>query len=160
MLAVAALCAGSIPNVRFLAVGGGFGPDGSFAQAVHKQGLGETIQLLGIRTDMPDLLAAADALLLTSQFEGLPNAVMEAMCARLPVVSTKAGGELVRHGEEGFIHDVGDINGMADSLARLCNDRAMRQSMGEKGRNRIDRDFTVDALMERTLRQYNALLGR
>ena len=160
MLDVAAQLRGRIPDVLFLAAGRGFEPAGELEPAVRERGLSDTVRLLGVRTDIPALLAAADVLLLTSRVEGFPNAIMEAMSTGLPVVATGVGGvpELVRHGEEGFLHPVGDIQGLADSLALLLGAPALRREMGEKARDRIVSNFTVDKLVERTINQYAALL--
>jgi glycosyltransferase involved in cell wall biosynthesis len=161
MAAVAALLRGRIPGAQMLAAGIGLEEDGEFGAYIREQGLSGSVRLLGIRKDIPNLLAAADALLLTSQAEGFPNAVMEAMCAGLPVVSTDVGGvpELVVHGVTGFLHPVGDVWGMAESLALLLGDSVLRKKMGENGRSRIHNSFTVDKLVERTIGQYVALLG-
>ena len=162
MLDVAAQVRRQVPGAYFLVAGQGFEQGGAFAALVRERAVSDTVYLLGIQpeTDIPDLLAAADVLLLTSRIEGIPNVAMEAMCAGLPVVATSVGGvpELVRHGEEGFLHSVGDINGMADSLVLLLENPELRQRMGEKGKDRIINNFTVDKLVERTLRQYAAML--
>jgi glycosyltransferase involved in cell wall biosynthesis len=67
--------------------------------------------------------------------------------------------ELVRHGKDGFLHPVGDITGMAGSLARLLGDPLTRRKMGDNAEDRILNSFTTDKLVERTIRQYAALLG-
>ena len=88
---------------------------------IEELGLHETVQLLGTRYDVPALLARAAAFCLPSRAEGLSNAIMEAMAARLPVVATRAGGnpELVADGATGFVVPVGDAAAMADRLAIL-----------------------------------------
>ena len=161
MLDVAAQLRRRNSDVRFLAAGSMAEQTGLLEPAVRERGLSDTVRLLGIRSDIPDLLTAADVLLLTSRVEGFPNAIMEAMCAGLPVVATGVGGvpELVRHGEEGFLHPIGDIHGLADSLELLLGAPALRREMGEKARDRIVNNFTVDKLVERTISQYAALLN-
>jgi len=161
MLDIAALLRKQIPDVHFLVAGRGFERAGKFAPIVRERGLADTVRLLGLRNDIPDLLAAGDILLLTSRAEGLPNAAMEAMCTGLPVVATSVGGvpDLVRHGTDGIIHTVGDVGGMADSLELLLSDPALRQNMGKNARERMVNNFTVDKLVNRTLNQYAALLG-
>jgi len=114
--------------------------------------------LLDRREDVLEILCASDVFLLTSAYEGMPNVIMEAMFAGIPVVATCVGGvpDLIQDGVHGFLHDVGDITGIARSLARLLTDPALRQRMGAAGRKRILSEFTVEHLAERVTRAYMA----
>ncbi len=114
--------------------------------------------LLGRREDVFEILGASDVFLLTSAFEGMPNVIMEAMCAGIPVVATRVGGvpDLIEDGVHGFLHDVGDIAGMAQSLARLLTDAVLRRRMGDAGRTRILSEFTVEHLADRVTQAYAA----
>jgi glycosyltransferase involved in cell wall biosynthesis len=143
-----------------LAVGTLLTDEGEFGDIIRKLGLSDTIYPLGVRSDIVNLLAAADVLLLTSRVEGFPNAVLEAMCAGLPVVSTNVGGvsELVLQEKTGILHPVGDIQGMAGSLKRLLKNPSLREKMGARANKRVLENFNVDKLVERTLRQYMELL--
>ena len=77
---------------------------------------------------------------LTSRSEGMPNAVMEAMGTGLPCVVTDAGDsrELVSDGETGFVAPVGDEKKIADCILALLNNEALRITMGQNGRKRIE----------------------
>lgn len=92
------------PRARLVVVGRGALREHLEAQA-RQLGLASCVTFLGHRTDVPELLAAADGLVLSSQYEGLPNAVLEACAAGLPVVSTAVGAvdELVRDGVNGWL---------------------------------------------------------
>ncbi len=106
---------------------------------------GDRARLLGRRTDVPDLLAAADVFALASRWEGMPNAVLEAMAAGLPVVATAVGGttDLVLDGETGFLVPPGDLVAFSDRLRRLALDPALRRKLGEAGRARAESCFGI-----------------
>lgn len=105
-----------------------------------KLGLDDKVQLLGFRSDIPFLLRAADALVLSSAWEGSPNAIIEAFAAGVPVVSTCVGGveELVCEGVSGFLVAPRDSRALAQTMLKMMGlDSRQRCSMGEEGRTRI-----------------------
>jgi glycosyltransferase involved in cell wall biosynthesis len=114
--------------------------------------------LLGRREDVFEILNCSDVFLLTSAHEGMPNVIMEAMLAGLPVVATRVGGvpDLIKDGVHGYLHDIGDIAGMARSLERLLADPDLRQKMGNAGREKILKEFTINHLVDRITRAYAA----
>jgi colanic acid/amylovoran biosynthesis glycosyltransferase len=103
-----------------------------------------------------DRLRASDAFLLTSLSEGFCNAAVEAMGCGLPVVMTNCGGvrEGVTDGLEGFIVPLRDATGCANALEKLARDPELRRRMGEAGRQRVLRQFTL----QRHVRQFVSLL--
>ncbi len=115
--------------------------------------LGPRLKLLGYRHDVADLLAAADIFCLPSHFEGLPMSIIEAMLAGLPVVATDIRGprEQVVHGATGFLVPPGAVPPLAEALARLVGDPAMRARMGEAGRQRALERYDEAAILARTL---------
>lgn len=120
----------------------------------------EAIRFLGFRTDVADLLAAADLFVLPSVTEGLPLSVLEAMAQRLPVIATPVGGvpELVQEGETGLLTPVDDPQALALSLARLACDRGLRAGMGEGGRRRVERQFAFNGMLDRYDELYASVL--
>lgn len=114
------------------------------------------VAFAGARADVPRLLAGADLLALTSQHEGCPNVVLEAMAARLPVVTTPAGdaATVVRHGETGFVVPFDDDEALTRRLIELARSPALRRAFGDAGRARVEADHRVDDLAERALRIY------
>ena len=121
------------------------------AQAVAL-GVSDRVRFLGLRRDIPDLLNAADALVLSSAWEGLPNAIMEAMAAGLPVVSTDVGGvrELVQDGTNGYVVPPRDPLALADAMRRLMAlPIAERQAMGLAGQSRIRDGFEMARVIDR-----------
>lgn len=122
-------------------------------------GLGpEWVRFLGFRNDIPDLLAASDVFTLPSLTEGLPLSVLEAMAQRLPVVATCVGGipELVTHNESGLLVPVNDAEALAEAIGSIASSPALRRQMGEKGYERVERDFAFTQMT----RQYEALYER
>jgi glycosyltransferase involved in cell wall biosynthesis len=97
------------------------------------------------------LLASAGVFVLPSYNEGLPVAVLEAMAAAIPVVTTHVGAipDLGIDGAAGFLVDPGAIKDLADRLALLVGDAALRTRMGANGRRRVERDFTIDSTARR-----------
>lgn len=98
-------------------------------------GSGGPVRFLGERNDVPTLMKHASAYLLTSDLEGYPNVVQEAMAAGLPVVGAAVGGvpDMVADGETGFLRAREDVHGMADAVVRLLTNGALRGQMAEKG---------------------------
>jgi glycosyltransferase involved in cell wall biosynthesis len=155
-LGAAALLAARFPDVDFVVAGEG--PD---AEALRRmataRGLGGRIRWLGVRHDVPQLLAAVDVMLLTSRYEGLPNVVIEAMAAGAAVVATDVGGcrELVTPEEHGLLVSPGDVEGIAAAAARLLADEPRRVALVEAARRRVETAFSVDAMVRRTCALYD-----
>ncbi|MBC8791935.1 MAG: hypothetical protein C6Y20_10030 [Tagaea sp. CACIAM 22H2] len=122
-------------------------------------GIGDRVKLLGARSDVPDLLATADLAVLASHEEGFPNAVLEAMAAGRAVVGTRTGGipEAIDDGKTGLIVPPHDPAALGAALARLIADVALRTSMGEAGRARVEADFSVESCAAAYSRFYRAL---
>jgi glycosyltransferase involved in cell wall biosynthesis len=114
-------------------------------------------RILGARDDVPTLLSAADMMLMTSRSEGMPNSVLEAMSAGLPVVATAVGGlpDLVEEGKTGHLFEVGDASGIAAACRALLMDPGMRARMGARARARAEAEFSV----QRMVKAYRALYG-
>lgn len=106
---------------------------------IRRQGLETRFHLLGWRRDVRRLLAAADIVVLTSLWEGLPRAILQAMAARKPVVATRVDGvpEAVEDGRNGFLVEPGDIDGLAERIGRLIGDRRLAEEMSENGYSRL-----------------------
>jgi len=117
----------------------------------------ERVHLLGLRSDIPDILAAADIFALASEWEGLPLAVIEAMAAGLPVVATRVGSvpEAVDHGRTGLLVAPGDQSALVDSLRSLAQDPDRRREMGAAARVRA-RLFSLRTMVE----AYEGLFAR
>ena len=125
-------------------------------QCVAEEGAAGRVTLLGHRTDVPDLLAAADLFVVSSHLEGLCTSLMDAGLARLPVAGTAAGGipEVVVDGETGLLVPPRDADGLAAAIDRLATDLDLRQRMGDAAAARIEGGFMAEHMVERTLRIY------
>lgn len=120
-----------------------------------------TVTFLGARADVAQALADADVFVLSSRWEGLPFAVIEAMMVGLPVVASRVGGveEAVVDGLTGFLVPPEDEAALAAALTRLLRDPDLREAMGREGRRRALELFTERAMVEQTAGLYAAVLA-
>ncbi len=123
--------------------------------------LSERVHFLGHRPDVPRILPHIDCLWLGSEYEGLPNVVMEAMLAARPVVATDIAGprELIVEGQTGFLVPVGDRAAFVRRSRRIVEEPAFARQLGEAGRQRMLTEFTVEKMVEGHVRLYRQLLG-
>jgi glycosyltransferase involved in cell wall biosynthesis len=129
---------------------------------IAELGLTGRCRLLGFRRDVPDLLAAADAFVLSSLWEGTPIVLLEAMAAGLPVVANRIMGnrEVVADGETGYLVPPRRPDFLAEALCRLFADPAQARAMGLAGRLRLERQFTLARTLSRLEDVYDDLLSR
>lgn len=149
------------PKSHYLIAGLRMTDDDEMGEKVRERGLAGHVHLLGVRSDVAALLASADVFLLPSWAEGIPNALMEAMAAAVPVVASNVGGvpDLVRHGIDGFLHGAGNVDGMAESVNMLLGDAGLRTRLGDAAQQRILAEFTLQKLGDRVVSRYHQLLG-
>jgi len=121
-------------------------------------GIADRTLFLGLQDDVAPVLAAADLLIQSSDDEGLPNAVMEAMCARVPIVATEAGGtrELIQDRVHGLVVPVRDEAGLEAGAAELLADRELAARFASAASERIRQEFSVEAMV----RRYEDLFSR
>lgn len=107
------------------------------------------------------ILRAADIFVLASLWEGLPNAVLEAMATGLPVVATATGGvpELIRDEKEGLLVPPKDPDALAAAVRRLVSDIQLRQTLGGNARVRAQKSFSLEEMTAQTEKIYLSLLG-
>jgi teichuronic acid biosynthesis glycosyltransferase TuaC len=141
----------------------GDGPlQGEVIAYLERWGLEGQVFLPGARPhpEVAEWIGAADVFVLASHNEGLPNVVLEAMACGRPVVATRVGGvpEAVADGLTGYLVDTGAIEEIRTHCLRLARDRELREGMGTKGRERVQRVFTWDASTSRLVGIYEGLL--
>jgi glycosyltransferase involved in cell wall biosynthesis len=124
--------------------------------------LPDGVTFLGRRNDVPAILRSGHLLVVSSDHEGFPNVILEAMAARLPVVTTPAGdaGTIVRHGELGFVVPANDVEQMADRLVELATKHDVRRRFGDACRMEVERRYTQRTLADSLLAVYGALCSR
>jgi glycosyltransferase involved in cell wall biosynthesis len=130
----------------------------SLQQQAQAFNIADRVEFLGHRDDIPGLLAHATFLVHTSDSEGCPNVVMEAMACGRAVIATDVGDTpaLVEHLETGFVVPRGDDVALVEHMARLIADRELCRRMGERGRLKAEREFGIDRLVAETLAVYRA----
>ena len=131
------------------------------AASVRSYGLEERVHLLGTRLDVPEWLWASDVFVLSSDWEGNPLSVMEAMAAGLPVVSTSVGGipELAEPGQHGLLVPPGDCQGFTAAMRRLLEDRELMLAMGDAACAHALKSFRVERMVHDYARLYESTLA-
>jgi glycosyltransferase involved in cell wall biosynthesis len=132
----------------------------SLQRLAQELGLGQRVRFLGSRSDVPDILRASDVFVLSSDYEGNPLSVLEAMAAGLPVVSTAVGGvpELVQHGVTGLLVPAGDARALAEAITQLGRDADQRAAMGNAARQTALERFDVRVMSHAYAKFYLELL--
>ena len=160
LVEAAALLAERTPRIRFFCAG-----EGVMRPALEKRlrqlGIEDRVVLLGHRSDVPAILARSNALALCSSNEGLSNAIMEAMAARLPVVATRVGGnpELLEGGR-GLLVPYGDPRALAQALLRISTAPDEARTMGRKGRAFVEAELSLERMQAAHERLYWRALDR
>jgi len=148
------------PNAHLLIIG-----DGPMRWRLERYrdqtGLAGQVHFLGERNDVPRLLPHLDILWLGSEYEGQSNAILEAMAAGVPVIATDIPGnrDLVVHEATGYLVPVGDRYEFIRRTHWLLEDEHLRQKFGAAGRERIEREFTVEQMISRHVMLYRAMCG-
>lgn len=144
---------------RVLCVGMGSRED-ELRTLAERQGVSDRVTFTGKRLDATDFLFLADLFVLSSDWEGLPMSVLEAMGVGLPVVGTRVGDmELaVKNSVNGYLCAPRDPAALADALANLVRDADLRREMGTAGRDLFAREFHVDRMVERYAAIYEECL--
>lgn len=148
-------------DVEFLFVGEG-GQRAAIEQRVAARGVESAVRLLGERDDVPALLAEADVFLLPSRSEAFPNAVLEAMAAGLPVITTAVGGlaEIVDHERTGLRVPVDDAAAIAEAMQRLIADPLLAARLGVNGRRFVEERFSFGRMIGHFEHLYEEMLAR
>lgn len=139
--------------------------DGPLRGALEAQaarlGVADRVHFLGWRADAPAIFAALDVLLAPSRWEGFGLVFLEAMALGVPVISTRVSAipEVIADGETGWLVPPDDPAAIAGALRAALADPDERCRRGEAGRARLESQFTVDAMVERTLAVYRGVVG-
>ncbi len=147
------IAAGRAQGARVRGVLVGDGPERASLEALAATlGLGsDAIAFTGRRNDVPELLGSADVFMLTSDHEGFPNVVLEAMAASLPVLCTATGDArtIVDHGVTGYVTALGDAAGLTEHIVALSRSADERRRLGSAGRRRVEAQYGYGNLAAR-----------
>ena len=146
-------------NIEFLVQLVGDGPLRERLETQARDlGVSDRVEFAGRREEIPALLSQAAILAHTSENEGCPNVVMEAMACGRPVVAMQAGDipSLVDEGETGFVLPRDDIETFTARLAKLAVDHDLCRRMGVASRKKAEKEFGLDRLTENTIAAYRA----
>lgn len=134
--------------IKAIIAGGDQGNMAEVKARIEQLGLLDTVRFLGLVPEARELICAADIFLLSSDREGMPNVVLEAMAAGVPCVSTRVGavGDVIEHGTSGFTAGM-DVHELAQHVQRLAIDRNLRESVGKRARAAIERKFQPEYIV-------------
>jgi glycosyltransferase involved in cell wall biosynthesis len=159
LLDALALLANRHPTAHVAVSGRGDLADALGARA-RDCGLGGRVHLLGLRSDVPAVLAAADVFVMPSLSEGLPLALLEAMFAGCPIVATDVGdvGVALAHGDAGVLVAPGSAAALAGALDALLNDRARARELGARASRRAVAEYDLSHMVRRYSALYESLI--
>lgn len=157
LVQAAAIALGSVPNLYLVIVG-----DGELREVTSewaRRDLPDRTILTGHRSDIPDLMDLFDVFCLSSDYEGLPFALLEAMACGRAVLSTdvQGSGEAVEDEVSGLLVPPGNPGTLAASIVRLAGDPVLRRELGENARIRFETEFNADLMVDRTIALYRSL---
>jgi len=146
-------------NIRFV----GEGPlKKEIELEVKEKNLSNKVIFLGNRDDIPEMLACSQIFILTSDWEGLPLSIIEAMRSGLPVIASNVGGveELVQDGKTGFLIEKGNKKELMEKIKFLMENAELRNEMGLSGRKRYIEHFTFEKMAHETLAFYQTIINQ
>jgi glycosyltransferase involved in cell wall biosynthesis len=150
MIAAFARLAASHPDSLLLLVGKG-SLQGEVERLVEQNGVQGRVRFLGVRRDVPEVMSAADAYVLSSAWEGMPVVLLEAAAVELPIVATRVGGvaEVVDDGSTGLLVPKRDSAALAGAMVRIENmSPADRAAMGKRGRALVEQRYGTERVMQ------------
>ena len=133
--------------------------ENNLKEKVDREGIKEHVSFLGFRRDVLSIIASFDLFVLSSLWEGFPNALLEAQSLGIPCVVTDVGGsrEIVKDGETGIIVPSEDSFAIANAIMKLINDNELREKMGKEAKKAKD-IFTVEKMVSKTEALYKELI--
>lgn len=138
------------PEVYGILVGAG-PKEEEIKALIEELQLTERVMLTGLQTDTVSYFSAMDIFMMSSAFEGLPIALLEAMSMNCAIVSTKAGGvvEVISEPENGLLCEVGDIKCLAEKAIKLIENKTFREKLQVEARNRAESKFSLEAMVQK-----------
>ncbi|MBA7597473.1 D-inositol-3-phosphate glycosyltransferase [subsurface metagenome] len=149
----------TIPEATLLIMG-----DGPIKKKLEEEtvslGLKERVIFTGFRQDIPQLLSLLDVFVLPSLWEGLPSSLLEALAMGKPVVATDVGGvrEIIQDRVHGLLVPPRDPGALAQAILWMLKNKKEAQEMAKRGKERVEKYFTVDRMIEETEKLYDELI--
>lgn len=155
------LAAAQFPRARLFIAGREGKDTAALRAAIETSPVRERIQVLGHRSDVPDLLAAADLFVFPSFYEGLGGALVEAMAMGCPIIGADAPAvaEVLGHGAYGRVVRRGDVQGLADAMRELLESSEARDALARSGRARFEQAFELGAVIDNMADLYSRLVA-
>jgi glycosyltransferase involved in cell wall biosynthesis len=121
----------------------------------------DTVHFVGIRNDIPAILASSDVFFFTTMYEGLPNAILEAMAANLPVITTNFAGvdEVVENGVNGTIIPIDDVNAAFAALKSYLANPSKARQLAVVAREFVQQRFSMQVMVNNTLQLYYSIIS-
>jgi len=135
----------------------------SMEQLANDLGITDRVKFLGIRRDIPALMNAADAYVMSSAWEGMPNVLLEAAASGLPIVATDVGGnsEVVIDGKTGFLVPPKDPEALAQAMVQLMGlPQEERRRVGEAARQYVEANYSLDRVVDQWEALYREFLAQ
>jgi len=156
----------SIPGIlkEFSEVHFLFAGEGELCQELtlmtQQLGVVDVVSFLGVRQDIPQLLSVSDIFVLPSLWEGMPNAVLEAMAVGTPVITTNVGGcpEIIRDGETGILIPSENSDALAQAIIRLLGDAPLRQQLSQAAQHWVVEHFSEEKNISAFEQLYQSLI--
>ena len=149
-------------RIKFLAIGATHDNASTIPlpEMITQYGLQDRMQFLGMRDDIPELMAAMDIVVLASYAEGIPRVLLEAAAMGKAAIGTNVRGtrEVIVDGETGYLVPVRNAPALADAISRLAADPALRHEMGRAARRRAETHFDERFYFWRTDHEYRRLI--
>jgi glycosyltransferase involved in cell wall biosynthesis len=122
--------------------------------------LSEWVSFLGIRSDIHNILLSCDAFVLSSDYEGLPLSILEAMAAQLPVVATDVGGnsQVVKNKMSGYLVPSQNPDALAVAMAKVLQDPAHAKLMGQAGKRIVETEYDINVAVQATSNLFQSCL--
>lgn len=149
------------PETHFLLVG-----DGEWRKKLEDQiedsGKSGHFHLVGVQKNVIPYLSIMDLYLSTSEFEGLPIAMLEAMSCEVPVLATRAGGigEVVQHGIQGYLSEIDDFHELVEYAIEILSDSDLQEKMAKAARLRVKEQFSMDKMVQELEEVYEMVLKK
>lgn len=151
----------AVPQARFLIVGNGPRSE-ELKKLVNVLNISKYVKFTGFVQDIPEIYSFTDVAILSSWSEGLPQSLLQAMAAGVPVVATKVGGvpEVVIHRKTGLLVEPGDHEALGKGVVQLLNNHDYSLHLAEKAKENVIKKYSVNHMIKKTEELYMKLLNR